>query len=220
MRAKARYDGEVEFRIGYMPSPMKQERIGSMRLCCRCSIDVVDWKGMERTQALRRFFVCPGCEGVSVKGPVENATEAVPPPSATRDIEMNGRGNESNGTQHGAGIRRVPEPQSNEGENGEGYPGGETSVIREASGLHPERQMVDKGGRREEKSATEVAYSGSNGGLEVQTMPEPRSEQQGGRLRPEGNEHVAVGTKDSDSEYEPEAIDDNDSSSITSVVSH
>lgn len=108
MIAKARWDGEVEFRAGYMPRPAKEGRIGSMTLGCRCSIGVLEWREMERTQALGRFFVCPGCEGISVKGPVDNATEAVQPLSAARDIEMNERSNESttrtelNGTQHGA----------------------------------------------------------------------------------------------------------------------
>ena len=220
MRAKARWDGELEYRTKYMTSRAEEYRTGSFILGCRCSIDVLEWKEMETTQALERFFVCPGCEGIDVKGPVENVTEAVMLPSATRDIEMNERGNESNGTQHGAGIGRVPRPQSNEDENGDAYPGDETSVIREAPGLHPERHMVDNGRRRKEKSAAKVAHIGSNGGLGLQSMPERRSEQQDGRFRPEGNVHVALGTKDSDSEYEPEAINDNDSLSMTSVVSH
>ena len=204
---KERWVGEMESRVKYVPGPSQDAVIGYQVMGCRCSTP---------SQQPSVISVCPGCEGIRDERRLETF-------NSTGYSNMNRLGgtgtttSEHSDVRHDLGILKAPEPQYQKMKAGTGLIGGEQSGMgMEAPGQHFQVRHARVGQQSLMYFGMRVADNGLDSREGAFNVPELQLKADDVGIRPQASQEVAVRARDSDGEYEPVAIEDDDSSSPTS----
>lgn len=211
MSLKERWMVEMESRMVYIPGPSQDAGIGYKVRGCRCSIPF---------RQLSAISVCPGCEGIQV----ERRLEALNSIGYSNMNRLGGKGTttreEHSDVRHDLVIEKAPEPQYQNIKAGIESLGGENSGMgTEAPEQHFQVRTAEVGRQGPREIAARVASTGLDSKQGAFNAPEPQPIADDVGARPQGSQEIAVRDGDSDPEYEPGAIEDDDSSSPTSTPS-
>ena len=210
MSLKERWMGEMESRMLYVPGPSQDALIGYKVRGCRCSTPL---------QQRPAISICPGCEGIKA----ERRLEAL---NTTGHSDMNRTGDkkttreEHTNDRHDLGTVKASEPQYQNVKAAIGIFSKEKSGISvEAQEQHIQERNARAGQQGLEEVAVSVAGDGFNSKQGAFNTPKPQLRADDVDIRPQGNQKVSVRASESDPEYEPGAIEDDESSSSGSTPS-
>ena len=213
MSLEERWKGEMEYRTGYTPGPSQDTVIGYRVGRCRC---------LNPSQQLSAISICPQCEGIRD----ERRLEAL---SSIRHANINRPGGKETTTReehsdvrHDLGIVTAPEPQYQKMKIGERLLDGEKfGMGMEAPEQHFQVRNAEVGQQGLKQTGTRVTGNGFDSKQGAFKAPEPRLKADDIGVKPQSGHEVAVRStnRDSDPEYEPGAIEDDDSSSPNSTPS-
>ena len=211
MSLKERWMVEMESRMVYIPGPPQDAVIGYKVRGCRCSIPFPQ---------LSAISVCPGCEGIQV----ERRLKALNSIGYSNMNRLGGKGGtmreEHKDVWHDPGIEKAPEPQYQSIQTGIELLGGENSGMgTDVPEEHFQGRNAEVGRQGPKEIAVRVASTGLDSKQGAFNAPEPQPKADDVGARPQGSQGVAVRAGDSDPEYEPGAIEDDDSSSPASTPS-
>ena len=207
MSLKERWVGEMESRTKHVPGPSQDAATGYQVRGCRCSTP---------SQQPSVISVCPGCEGIRDERRLETF-------NSTGYSNMNRLGGtgattrEHSDVRHDLGILKAPEPQYQKMKAGTGLLGGEQSGMgMEAPEQHSQVQHAGVRQQSLKYFGTTVAGNSLDSREGAFNAPEPQIKADDVGVRPQASRDVAVRARDSDEEYKPVAMEDDDLSSPTS----